>query len=614
MSSAADGYLLLDSLELPADLRSLEVTQLATLAAEVRAALSHNVATPPDRLAAALATVELAIAVHHVFDTSADRIVWDGGDQALAHALLSGRRHRRYEHPRGDPLFPPRCANGYDASSGTHCGTAIGSALAMAVAAARRGEARHVVAIVADGALTAGMAFEALNHAGALDADMLVILSDNYPAGAVSGNALSNRLAQVLAGPLYTQLRDGGKKVLQQMPTVRELARRSEQHLKGMVLPGTMFEELGFNYIGPLDGHDIGAMVATLRNLKRLRGPQFLQVLTRRSEAPGESSPGSGSAAEEVVRRHGRVLGQWLCEMATADPRIMVITVRGSATGLHEFVRRFPERCYDVRGAHQHAVTFAAGLAVAGLKPVVAISSGALQRAYDQVIHDVALQSLPVMFAVDHAGLSDGDLATEHGAYDLSYLRCIPNLTIMAPADENECRRMLDTARGLAGPTVVRFPGVPHAAVALTAARDVPAGRARVYREGRSGLALLSFGAVLEAAAGAAERLDASLVDMRFVKPLDEDLLVTLCAGHRALVTIEDNVIAGGAGTGVAELLAARGLRVPLLQLGIPDRCSEGSRTSGLMAARLELDGLGDTIERWWRSQSSDPLRAAAGH
>ena len=610
MSSAADGYLLLDSLELPADLRSLEVTQLATLAAEVRAALSHNVATPPDRLAAALATVELAIAVHHVFDTSADRVVWDGGDQALAHALLSGRHNRRYGHPRGDPPVLTRCANGYGASSGTHCGAAIGSALAMAVAAARLGEARHVVAIVADGALTAGMAFEALNHAGALDADMLVILHDNYPAGAVGGNALSNRLAQVLAGPLYTQLRDGGKKVLQQMPTVRELARRSEQHLKGMVLPGTMFEELGFNYIGPLDGHDIGAMVATLRNLKRLRGPQFLQVLTRRSEAPGAGSPGSGSAAEEVVRRHGRLLGQWLCEMATADPRIMVITARGSATGLHEFARRFPERCYDVRGAHQHAVTFAAGLAVAGLKPVVAISSGALQRAYDQVIHDVALQSLPVMFAVDHAGLSDGDLATEHGAYDLSYLRCIPNLTIMAPADENECRRMLDTARGLAGPTVVRFPCVQGAAVALTAAPDVPAGRARLCREGRSGLALLSFGAVLEAAAGAAERLDASLVDMRFVKPLDEDLLGTLCAGHRALVTIEDNVIAGGAGTGVAELLAARGLRVPLLQLNF----AGAAAGNGLAAARLEMPGLGDTIERWWLSQSSDPLRAAAGH
>jgi 1-deoxy-D-xylulose-5-phosphate synthase len=600
MSSAADGYLLLDSLELPADLRSLEVTQLAMLAAEVRALLSHNAATPPDRLAAALATVELAIAVHHVFDTSADRIVWDGGDQALAHALLSGRRHTRYGHPRGDPLFPPRCANGYDASSGAHCGTAIGSALAMAVAAARLGEPRHVVAIVADGALTAGMAFEALNHAGALDADMLVILNDGDPARAFSGSVLSNRLAQVLAGPLYAQLRDGGKKVLRQMPTVRELARRSEQHLKGMVLPGTMFEELGFNYIGPLDGHDIGALVATLRNLKRLRGPQFMQVLTRTSEVPAEGLPGSAVVAEEVGRRYGRVLGQWLCEMAAADPRIMVITPRGSATGLHEFARRFPERCFDVGGAHQHAVTFAAGLAVAGLKPVVAISSGALQRAYDQVIHDVALQCLPVMFVLAHAGLSDGDLATEHGAYDLSYLRCIPNLTIMAPADENECRQMLDTARLLAGPTVVRFPCREGPAIALTAASEVPPGRARLCREGRSGLALLSFGAVLEAAAGAAERLDASLVDMRFVKPLDEDLLVSLCAVHRGLVTIEDNVIAGGAGTGVAEVLAARGLQVPLLQLNF----AGAPAGSCLAAARLEMPGLGDSIERWWLSQS----------
>jgi len=599
MSSAADGYLLLDSLELPADLQRLEVTELTALAAEVRALLTHNVA-PPERLAAGLAAVELAIAVHHVFDTSADRIVWDSGDQALAHALLSGRRQRLYGHPGGALPLSPRLGGGHEAPSGEHCGTAIGTALAMAVAAARRGEPRHVVAIVEHGALTAGMAFEALNHAGALDADMLVILNDSDPARSANGSALSNRLAQVLAGPLYTQLRDGGKKVLGQMPTVRELARRSEQHLKGMVLPGTMFEELGFNYIGPLDGHDIGALVATLRNLKRRRGPQFLQVLTRTGDAPAAASRGD-VAGEEGGPGCGGVLGQWLCEVATADPRIIVVTPHGHAAGLHEFARRFPERCLDVGGALQHAVTFAAGLAVAGLKPLVAISATALQRAYDQVIHDVALQCLPVVFAVDHAGLSGGDLATDHGAYDLSYLRCVPNLTIMAPADGNECREMLETARLLPGPAVVRFPCGHGAGVSLTAAAAAPAGRARLCREGRSGLALLSFGALLEAVAGAAERLDASLVNMRFVKPLDEDLLVTLCTGHRALVTIEDNVIAGGAGAGVAELLAARGLHIPLLQLGIPERCSEsGSRVSRLAAARLDGPGLGDRIERWW--------------
>jgi len=607
MSSAADGYFLLDSLELPADLQRLEVTQLAALAAEVRALLTRDVAIPPERLAAGLAAVELAIAVHHVFDTSTDRIVWDSGDQGLAHAVLSGRRNRLYGHPGGAPPFPPRLANGHEDPGAAHCGAAIGTALAMAVAAARRGEPRPVVAIVGDGALTAGMAFEALNHAGALDADMLVILNDSDPARSATGSALSNRLAQVLAGPLYTQLRDGGKKVLRQTPTVRELARRSERHLKGMVLPGTMFEELGFNYIGPLDGHDIGALVATLRNLKRRRGPQFLQILTRTGEAP--------TAREDGGPGYGEMLGQWLCEKAAADPRLMVVTPHGRAPGFREFARRFPDRCLEVRdGALQHAVTFAAGLAVAGLRPLVAISSTALQRAYDQLIHDVALQGLPVMFAVEPAGVSGGGPAAGHGAYDLSYLRCIPNLTLMAPADENECRQMLDTARLLPGPAVVRFPCRNGPRGSLTAAAVVAPGRARLCREGRSGLALLSFGALLEAAASAAEQLDASLVNMRFVKPLDEELLVTLCAGHRALVTLEDNVIAAGAGAGVAELLAARGLLIPLLQVGLPERFSgDGSRAGCLAAARLDAPALADRIERWWLAQNADPLRAAAG-
>jgi 1-deoxy-D-xylulose-5-phosphate synthase len=595
MSSAADGYLLLDSLESPADLRRLEVTQLAALAAEVRTLLSRHVTTPPERLAAAVAAVELSIAVHRVFDTSADRIVWDRDDQCLAHTVLSGRRNRLCGHPGGP-----------DVPGAGPCGGAIGTALAMAAAAARLGEPRHVVVIVAERALTTGMAFEALNHAGALPADMLVILNDSDPARYANGTVLSNRLAQVLSGPLYTQLRDGGKKVLRQVPSVRELARRSEQHLKGMVLPGTMFEELGFNYIGPLDGHDIGALVATLRNLKRLRGPQFLHVLTRGGEAPAAGSPGSAREGAGGARGYGEVLGQWLCEAAAADQRIMVVMPdRYRTSGLHEFAHRFPERWFDVGIAQQHAVTFAAGLAVAGAKPVVAISSTALQRAYDQLIHDVALQGLPVMFAVDHAGLCGDDRATGHGAYDLSYLRCIPNLTIMAPADESEFSQMLHTARSLTGPAVVRYPCDPAPGVPLCTASGLLAGRAQLRREGRSGLALLSFGALLAAAADVAERLDASLVNMRFVKPLDADLLVELCADHRALVTIEDNVTAAGAGTGVAELLAAHGLRVPLLQLGIPDRFSErGPRAGCLAAARLDVPSLGDRIERWWSSQN----------
>jgi 1-deoxy-D-xylulose-5-phosphate synthase len=394
--------------------------------------------------------------------------------------------------------------------------------------------------------------------------------------------------------------------VLRQMPSVRELARRSEQHLKGMVLPGTIFEELGFNYIGPLDGHDIGALVATLRNLKRLQGPQFLHVLTRRGEAPVDASLRGAREGEGGGRGYGEVLGQWLCEAAAADERIMVVMPdRCGASGLHEFARRFPERWFDVSIAQQHAVTFAAGLAVARLKPVVAISSTALQRAYDQLIHDVALQGLPVTFAVDGGGLCGADGATDHGAYDLSYLRCVPNLTIMAPADESEFRQMLHTAGSLAGPAVVRYPRRQGPGLPLTTAAGLPAGGARLCRAGCSGLALLSFGALLDAAAGVAERLDASLVNMRFVKPLDEDLLVKLCADHRALVSIEDNVITAGAGTGVAELLAARGLRIPLLQLGIPDRFSErGSRAGCLAAAQLDAPGLGDRIERWWASQN----------
>ena len=603
MSSAADGYFLANSLELPADLRALEVANLAALATEVRALLSHNVATPPEQLASGLAAVELAIAVHHVFDTSADQIVWDSGPQSWAHRVLTGRRDR----PASGALQLFRD----DACGEGRPGTAIGAALGAAVAAARLGEERHVVAVVADGALTEGMAFEALNHAGALPADMLVILNDSDPARSASTSALSNQLAMVLSGPLYTQLRDGGKKVLRQMPTVRELARRSERHLKGMVLPGTMFEELGFNYIGPLDGRNIGALVATLRNLKRLHGPQFLHVVTRRGDpvaAEALRTTGSQAAAGGGRLNYGEVFGRWLCDVAESDPNIIAIApARGETSDLHEFARRFPQRCFDASIAEQHAVTFAAGLAAAGLRPVVAISSNSLQRAYDQLIHDVALQRLPVMFAVHHAGLVGGDLGSQHGAYDLSYLRCVPNLTIMTPSDENECRQMLHTARMLPGPAVVRYPcGGAGAGAALAAVSLLPTGRAEVCREGGSGVTLLVFGALLAAAAGAAESLDATLVNMRFAKPLDEDLLAELCARHRALVTIEDNVVAGGAGTGVAELLALRRLRIPLLQLGIPERfTAQGTRLTCLAAARLDAPGLAGSIRQWWQPQGT---------
>jgi 1-deoxy-D-xylulose-5-phosphate synthase len=443
--------------------------------------------------------------------------------------------------------------------------------------------------------------------------------------------ALSNRFARALSGRVYAHLREGGKKMLSQMPTVRELARRSEEHLKGMVLPGTLFEEMGFNYIGPVDGHDVKALVRTLRNLRKLRGPQFLHELTRKGKGyppakadpitwhgPGSFDPASGTIFKEKSAgpSYSQIFGQWLCDMAEADPKIIGITpAMREGSGLVEFSKRFPGRYFDVAIAEQHAVTFAAGLATEGLKPVVAIYSTFLQRAYDQLIHDVALQHLPVMFAVDRAGLVGTDGATHQGSYDLTYLRCIPNLVIMAPSDENECRQMLYTASTLGGPAVVRYPrgagpGVPVVAQ-MTA---LPVGRAQTRREGRSGLALLVFGTLLDPSRKIAERLDATLVNMRFVKPLDEDLVIALAAQHRAIVTIEENAVAGGAGSAVGELLASEGLQVPLLQVGIPDRFIEhGSRESCLAAAGLDAAGLSARVERWWALQNQERLRSASG-
>jgi 1-deoxy-D-xylulose-5-phosphate synthase len=621
MSGATERYPLLDTLHLSTDVRRLPPGQLPALAAELRDFLRHGIATRPDRLPAALANVELAIALHYVFDGYTDRIVWDGGHHAWPHEVLTCWGDRRQNtRPSGRRPFTQRADSDYHAGPTGHASTAIGAALGMAIAAKRLGEPRRVVAIVTDSALTGGTTFEALNHAGSLPADLLVILNDT--GSALSGNSgtLANHLARVLSGPVYAQLRDHGKKVLREMPTMRELARRSELHLKGMVLPGTIFEELGFNYIGPVDGRNVCALAATLRNLKRLRGPQFLHVLTGMSAdttAAIDAARGERQA-EPADDRHSfsEVFGQWLCDVAEVDPRIIGVTADLQETlCLVSFARRFPERCFDVSVAQQHAVTFAAGLAAAGLKPVVAISSSCLQRAYDQLIHDVALQRLPVVFAVDHAGLVSGDDATQHGSYDLSYLRCIPNFTIMTPADENECRQMLSTAHALTGPAVVRYPCGEGPRVPVAPLLSVlPTGRAQLRREGRSGVALLVFGALLDAAASAAERLDATLVNMRFAKPLDRELVVALCATHRALVTIEDNVVAGGAGAGVAETLASHGLRIPLLQLGIPDQFMErGSRASCLAAARLDACGLSDRIERWLMPQSPERLRVAAG-
>jgi 1-deoxy-D-xylulose-5-phosphate synthase len=535
------------------------------------------------------------------------------------------------KQPGGLAPFPTRSESEYDTFGVGHSSTSISAALGMAVAAAQLGDDRRVVAVIGDGAITAGMAFEALNHAGSLPTNLLVILNDNDMSISENVGALSNQLARALSGRMYAHLREGGKKVLRQMPTVWELARRSEEHLKGMVLPGTLFEELGFNYIGPMDGHDVKALVSTLRNLRKLQGPQFLHVVTRKGKGyapaeadpikwhgPGPFDPASGTIFKEKSTgpTYSQIFGQWLCDMAARDPRVIGVTpAMREGSGLVEFSKRFPDRYFDVAIAEQHAVTFAAGLAVEGLKPVVAIYSTFLQRAYDQLIHDVALQNLPVVFALDRAGLVGSDGATHQGSYDISFLRCIPNMVIMVPAEENECRQMLFTASSLPGPSVVRYPRGTGPGVPLVEEMTaIPVGRAQVRREGRGGLAILVFGTLLEPAQKIADRLDATLVNMRFVKPLDEDLVIQLAARHRALITIEENATIGGAGSAVGELLASEGLQVPLLQLGIPDRFIEhGSRESCLVAAGLDAAGLTASIERWWALQARERIRSAGG-
>ena len=633
MNPAPDKYPLLYAIESPADLRRMSFGELPALATELREFLIQSVSTRGGHFAAGLGTVELTIALHYVFDTPHDRLVWDVGHQAYPHKVLTGRRDRLHTIKQDGGLapFPARHESEYDTFGVGHSSTSISAALGMAVAAARTGSDRRVVAVIGDGAMTAGMAFEALNHAGSLPADLLVILNDNDMSISENVGALSNHFARVLSGRVYAHLREGGKKVLRQMPTVWELARRSEEHLKGMVLPGTLFEEMGFNYIGPMDGHDVKALVLTLRNIRKLRGPQFLHVVTRKGKGyapaeadpikwhgPGPFDPASGTIFKEKSSgpTYSQVFGQWLCDMAERDPRIIGITpAMREGSGLVEFSKRFPDRYFDVAIAEQHAVTFAAGLAAEGLKPVVAIYSTFLQRAYDQLIHDVALQGLPVVFALDRAGLVGSDGATHQGSYDLSYLRCIPNMVIMAPADENECRQMLYTASALEGPAMVRYPRGcgPGVAVAseLTA---LGLGKAQLRREGKSGLAVLAFGALVAPAQSIAERLDATFVNMRFVKPLDEDLIVALAARHRALVTIEENVTQGGAGSAVGEVLASEGLQLPLLQLGIPDRFIEhGSREGCLAAAGLDAASLSASVERWWAMQSRERLRSAGG-
>ena len=627
----ADVFPLLSKIESPADLRALPRSDLAALTAELRRYLIHTVSQMGGHFAAGLGTVELTVALHTVFDTPHDRLVWDVGHQAYPHKVLTGRRDllRTIKQRNGLAPFPTRSESEYDTFGVGHSSTSISAALGMAIGAAARGERRRVVAIIGDGAMTAGMAFEALNHAGSLDVDLLAVLNDNDMSISNNVGALSNYFARLLSGKLYASLREGGKKVLRQMPTVWELARRSEEHMKGMVLPGTVFEEMGMNYIGPIDGHDLSALLATLENMRDLRGPQLLHVVTRKGKGyapaeedpikwhgPGPFDPASATIFKEKSSgpSYSQIFGNWLCDMAAREPRIMAVTpAMREGSGLVEFEKRFPERYFDVGIAEQHAVTFAAGLACEGAKPILAIYSSFLQRGYDQLVHDVALQNLPVVFAIDRAGLVGGDGATHQGSYDLSFLRCIPNMVVMAPSNEDECRQMLFTATTLDAPVAVRYPRGTGPGIAVQdAMRALPLGRGVVLREGRSGLALLAFGSLVASAERIGAELDATVVNMRYVKPMDEELIARVAARNPHIITLEENVIAGGAGSAVGEVLAALGAGGALLHIGIPDRpIPHGTRDDCLADAGLDLEALRAQIGAWWRPMRPQMADAA---
>jgi len=603
-------YPLLAKANLPADLRQLPQEQLPKLSDELRSYLLQCVSQSSGHFASGLGTIELTVALHYVYNTPFDRLIWDVGHQAYPHKILTGRREKMPTIRQLDGLhpFPCREESEYDTLTVGHSSTSISAALGMAIAARQEQANRKVVAVIGDGAITAGMAFEAMNHAGEVRPDMLVILNDNEMSISENVGALNRYFARILSGNFYTSLREGGKRILSGVPPLHELASRAEEHFKGMVTPGTFFEELGFNYIGPIDGHDVVNLVDTIRNMRQLKGPQLLHVVTKKGKgyAPAEQDPigyhavskFDPTAQAQPAKKAGRpsfsnIFGQWICDMAAQDPKLQGITpAMREGSDLVQFSKTYPDRYFDVAIAEQHAVTLAAGLAIEGLKPVVAIYSSFLQRGYDQVIHDVALQNLDVLFAVDRAGLVGADGATHQGAFDLSYLRCIPNMLIMAPSDENECRQMLFTGYQHKGPAVVRYPRGSATGVAPEQhMTDYPIGRAKVVRQGKA-VAILAFGTLLQQAIPVAEALDATLVDMRFVKPLDLALLQQLQAEHQLIVTLEDNAIAGGAGSAVNEAIAALQLNYRVLNLGLPDQFIRHG-TQDELYAELGLDSAG---------------------
>ncbi|MBG4554374.1 1-deoxy-D-xylulose-5-phosphate synthase [Pseudomonas aeruginosa] len=599
---------LLDRASSPAELRRLGEADLETLADELRQYLLYTVGQTGGHFGAGLGVVELTIALHYVFDTPDDRLVWDVGHQAYPHKILTERRELMgtLRQKNGLAAFPRRAESEYDTFGVGHSSTSISAALGMAIAARLQGKERKSVAVIGDGALTAGMAFEALNHASEVDADMLVILNDNDMSISHNVGGLSNYLAKILSSRTYSSMREGSKKVLSRLPGAWEIARRTEEYAKGMLVPGTLFEELGWNYIGPIDGHDLPTLVATLRNMRDMKGPQFLHVVTKKGKgfAPAELDPigyhaitkleAPGSAPKKTGGpKYSSVFGQWLCDMAAQDARLLGITpAMKEGSDLVAFSERYPERYFDVAIAEQHAVTLAAGMACEGMKPVVAIYSTFLQRAYDQLIHDGAVQHLDVLFAIDRAGLVGEDGPTHAGSFDISYLRCIPGMLVMTPSDEDELRKLLTTGYLFDGPAAVRYPrgSGPNHPIDPDL-QPVEIGKGVVRRRGGR-VALLVFGVQLAEAMKVAESLDATVVDMRFVKPLDEALVRELAGSHELLVTIEENAVMGGAGSAVGEFLASEGLEVPLLQLGLPDYYVEHAKPSEMLA-ECGLDAAG---------------------
>jgi len=601
-------YELLKTIDDPSQLRALERKQLRQLADELRAFVLESVSKTGGHLSSNLGTVELTIALHYVFDTPEDRIVWDVGHQTYPHKILTGRREAmpRLRMIDGISGFPRRAESKYDTFGTAHSSTSISAALGMAVAAKAKGEKRHCIAVIGDGAMSAGMAYEAMNNAGAMDVDLLVILNDNEMSISRPVGALTNYLARLLSGRVYSSARRASEHLLKRVG-VWELARRAEEHVKGMVTPSTLFEEFGFNYIGPIDGHDLDALIPTLANIKKLKGPQFLHVVTRKGQGyklaeddpiayhgPGKFNPAEGLPKAVGARpTYSQVFGQWLCDMAEREPRLVAITpAMREGSGMVEYSERFPERYFDVGIAEQHAVTFAAGLACGGMKPVVAIYSTFLQRGYDQLIHDVAIQNLPVLFALDRGGLVGGDGATHNGAFDFAYLRTVPNLTVMAPSDARECRQMLSTGFALNSPAAVRYPRGAALGDAGRELAPLAVGKGEIRRHGER-IAILAFGAMLKSALEAGEALNATVANMRFVKPLDTELVKQLAATHHLIVTVEEHQVMGGAGSAVCEALAQMKIEKRVLLLGLPDRFVDHGDPARLLASvGLDAEGI----------------------